>query len=195
MPTRLGAEQLQARRPVLYAHMEKPRLRGERAGCLRISCLACYGPGLIRVQSGACIVRQAQGSDRAGVHPSWHGPIGAGGDARRSRSPQCPLGKPDMGIEAQSARGARLLSARPSGHISGLASPMLRVSGAMREICGDLQERHRAIRSVPAEAPSKQPRIPRAASSRRASGHRQGAAISCAGTAADYPEFNQAVVQ
>jgi hypothetical protein len=38
--------------------------------------------------------RQAgAGTDRAGVHPSVHGPIGAGGDARRTRSPQqCPLG-------------------------------------------------------------------------------------------------------
>jgi|GEM_PF-6489705 len=40
--------------------------------------------------------RQASaGTGRAGVHPSWHGLIDAGGDARRSRSPQrCPLGYP-----------------------------------------------------------------------------------------------------
>jgi hypothetical protein len=40
--------------------MEKPRLRGQRAECLRISCHASYGPGLIRYQSGARVVRRAQ---------------------------------------------------------------------------------------------------------------------------------------
>lgn len=39
--------------------MEKPRLRGQRAECLRISCRASYGPGLIGYQTGARIVRQA----------------------------------------------------------------------------------------------------------------------------------------
>jgi hypothetical protein len=40
--------------------MKKPRLRGERAGCLRISHLASYGAWADRVQTGACIVRQSQ---------------------------------------------------------------------------------------------------------------------------------------
>jgi hypothetical protein len=40
--------------------MEKPRLRGQRAECLRISCRASYGPGLIGYQTGARVVRQAQ---------------------------------------------------------------------------------------------------------------------------------------
>ena len=39
---------------------EGPKLRGERAGCLRISCLASYGPGLIGYQTRACVVRQTQ---------------------------------------------------------------------------------------------------------------------------------------
>jgi len=73
--------------------MEKPRLRGERAGCLRISCRACYGPGLIGYQTGTCIVRQGQEQTGPDYIRPDHGLIEDGSDARRFRSPQqCPLG-------------------------------------------------------------------------------------------------------
>ena len=40
--------------------MEKPRLRGERAGCLRISLPRLLRAWADKVQTGARIVRQAQ---------------------------------------------------------------------------------------------------------------------------------------
>jgi hypothetical protein len=64
--------------------MKKPRLRGERAGCLRISRRTCYGPGLIGYQTGACIVRQTQ--DQTGPEYIRPGTVTSklGDDARRS---------------------------------------------------------------------------------------------------------------
>ena len=71
---------------------EKPMLRGERTECLRISCRACYGLGLMGSRRAPASSGKRR-NDRAGVHPSWHGLIEARGDARRSKIHiQCPLG-------------------------------------------------------------------------------------------------------
>ena len=85
--------------------MEKPRLRGERAGMPSHLRRASYGPGLKGYQSGACIVRQARGIAMLEyIRPSTASSQ-SGGDARRLRSPHdVRWGKPDMGIATAIAR-------------------------------------------------------------------------------------------
>ena len=97
-------------------------------------CLAHYGPGLIGYQTGACIVRQAQKQ----TGPEY---IRPGAVSLRQAVTPAALkvhnnvrwGKPDMGIETQSARGA---SSSPHGSAAVKARLGIGASMSTPSTCG-----------------------------------------------------------